>query len=137
MEKTVFEKIVDREIPVECVYEDDLVFAFLDAHPVNYGHTLVIPKKKFVNIFDADEEVFGHMAKTAARIGKALKAATRCEGINLIMNNEAPAGQVVFHAHIHVIPRYTDDGAGHHPVKKEYDAEKAKEIGGALRATLQ
>lgn len=136
MEKTIFEKIVDREIPVDIVYEDDRVLAFFDAHPVNYGHTLVIPKKKFVNIFDADEAVFGHMAQIAARIGRALKEATGCEGINLIMNNEASAGQVVFHAHIHIIPRYTGDGAGHHPPKKEYAPEKAKEIVAKLSGNI-
>jgi histidine triad (HIT) family protein len=137
MEKTVFEKIIDREIPAEIIYEDDSVIAILDAKPVNYGHSLVIPKKKFVNIFDADEAALGHMMKVAAEVGRALQKVTGCPGVNLVMNNEAVAGQVIFHAHLHVIPRFQDDGAGHHPPHKDSDPLKNKEIGDALRAALQ
>jgi histidine triad (HIT) family protein len=136
MEKTIFEKIIDREIPAQIVYEDASVIAFLDAHPVNHGHTLVIPKTKFVNIFDADESVLGHMVQVAGKIGRALKEVTGCDGINLVMNNESAAGQVVFHAHMHVIPRFEGDGAGHHPPKKEFDSVLAEEIVAALTSKL-
>lgn len=132
----IFEKIIAREIPAEIVYEDDIVLAFLDIAPVNHGHTLVVPKKKFVNVFDGDAEVLGHMTKTAQKIAIALKAATKADGINLVMNNEPAAGQKVFHAHLHVIPRFEDDHA-YQPIKhQEYDANIAKEIALHLKTTL-
>lgn len=113
--ETIFAKIIKREIPAHIVYEDDLVLAFLDIEPVNPGHTLIIPKKTFVNIFDGDEEYLAHMIKVSKKIALALKAAGLAEGVNLIMNNEAEAGQKVFHSHLHVVPRKKDDGAYQSP----------------------
>lgn len=137
MEKTIFEKIIDREIPAGIVFEDDRVLAFLDVKPVNHGHILVIPKKKFVNIFDADSELLGYMMSVAGRIGTALRDHLPCDGINIVMNNAAPAGQAVFHAHIHVIPRFSNDGINFHPEHKEYDPEKAKEIVEKLQGNIR
>lgn len=107
----IFEKIIAREIPADIVYEDERVIAFLDINPINKGHTLVVPKKKFINIFDADSEILGHMMRVAQKVARALRTVTHANGVNVVMNNEAAAGQKVFHAHIHVIPRFTDDGA--------------------------
>ncbi len=137
MEKTIFEKIIDREIPADIIYEDDRVFAFLDIKPVNMGHALVIPKKRFENIFDADSELLGYMMQVAGRIGTAMRDNYPCDGINIVMNNATPAGQAVFHAHIHIIPRFSDDGINFHPVHKEYDAEKAKELVAKLRGNIR
>ncbi len=137
MEKTIFEKIIDREIPAEIVYEDDRVLAFLDVKPVNHGHTLVIPKEKFVNIFDANSELLGYMMSVAGRIGTALRDNLPCDGVNIVMNNAAPAGQMVFHAHIHVIPRLSNDGINFHPEHKVYDAEVAKEIVAKLAGNIR
>lgn len=105
----LFSKIIAGEIPCTKVYEDDETFAFLDINPCSKGHTLVVPKKHSRNIFTMTAEEFGKLMQTAHKISAALKAATNADGINVIMNNEAAAGQVVFHAHIHLIPRHTDD----------------------------
>lgn len=106
---TLFAKIITREIPAEIVYEDELVLAFLDINPINHGHTLIVPKKQFKNVFDGDSETLGHMMKVGQKIAKALKTAGLAEGVNLIMNNEAEASQEVWHAHLHVIPRKAGD----------------------------
>ena len=103
---TIFKKIIDREIPADIVYEDDVVLAFLDIHPVRKGHTLVIPKEECVNIFDAKPEVLGHMMVVAQKIARALMKSTDAKGVNIHMNNGHEAGQDVPHAHLHVIPRF-------------------------------
>lgn len=110
MEKTVFEKIIDGEIPCTKVYEDDICLAFLDLHPVNFGHTLVIPKIHARNILTTPDETVGHLYIVAKKIALALQGAVGAEGINIHTNIEEAAGQVVFHTHIHVIPRYASDG---------------------------
>ena len=137
MEKTIFEKIIDREIPADIVYEDDIVLAFLDIAPVNYGHTLIIPKKKFVNIFDGDPAVLAHMVQIGQKLARALKDTLHADGMNLVMNNEASAGQKVFHAHMHLIPRFENDEAFPHFVHRMYDDAKAKEIVASVRDLLQ
>lgn len=111
MPETVFTKILNREIPAHIVYEDDLVLAFLSIEPINHGHTLVIPKKPFVNLFDGDSEALAHMMRVGQKVALALKATKLGEGVNLIMNNGKEAGQEVFHAHLHVVPRNTNDSA--------------------------
>jgi len=103
---TIFKKILDREIPADIVYEDDYTLAFLDINPARKGHTLVIPKIEFENVFDGDPEYLGHMMKTAQKIARSLKTAVGAKGVNISMNNGDAAGQDVFHAHIHVIPRF-------------------------------
>lgn len=110
MEKTVFEKIIDGEIPCTKVYEDDTCLAFLDLHPVNFGHTLVIPKVHARNMLHTPDETVGHLYIIAKKIANALTASVDAEGINIHTNIEEAAGQVIFHTHLHVIPRYKSDG---------------------------
>lgn len=137
MQDTIFEKIIAREIPADIIYEDDLVLAFLDIKPVNHGHTLVIPKKKFRNVFDGDPEVLGHMMRTGQKIARALREITRCDGVNVSMNNEPAAGQEVFHAHLHIIPRFTDDHAFKPINHLSYDETIAKELTSSLQRLLR
>lgn len=120
---TIFEKIIAREIPAHIIYEDEIVLAFLDIKPVHPGHMLIIPKKPFVNIFDGDSETLGHMMKVAMILGNRLQERLGAEGVNLTMNNGAAAGQVVFHAHLHVIPRYENDGSFVAPKHQEVTPE--------------
>lgn len=115
MPETIFAKIISREIPAHIVYEDDMVLAFLDINPTNHGHTLIIPKKHFINIFDGDNETLTHMMKVAKKVALALKKADLAEGVNLIMNNGPEAGQEVWHAHLHVVPRLNGDKVFHKP----------------------
>ncbi len=137
MEESIFTKIIKREIPAEIMYEDEDVIAFLDIKPINHGHTLVVPKVPFTNIFDGDPRVLGHMMQIAQKVAVALRDVTKCDGANILMNNESAAGQEVFHAHIHIIPRKTGDES-YLPAKHlPYDAVIAKEIAASLHEMLQ
>lgn len=107
----IFEKIITRKIPASIIYEDEMVISFLDINPINKGHALVVPKVKFVNIFDADPAVLGHMIHVAKKVSVALRETVDAKGVNILMNNEKAAGQDVFHAHIHVVPRFQSDEA--------------------------
>ncbi|MCA9365519.1 HIT family protein [Candidatus Kaiserbacteria bacterium] len=134
---TIFTKIIEREIPADIVYEDDDILAFLDINPVNKGHTLVIPKKAFVNIFDAKEKIFGKMAIVAAKLGTAIKEATGADGINLIMNNGEAAGQEVPHAHIHIVPRFEGDESFKTPKHVECTKEEFQTIATQIQVALE
>lgn len=110
MTDCIFCKIVAGTLPSSKVYEDGEVLAFLDIAPVNIGHTLVIPKKHFVDIHDTPETTLCAMMHAAKKVAKAIKKMVGAEGINININNEPAAGQIIFHTHLHVIPRYTEDG---------------------------
>ena len=105
----IFCKIKDGEIPSYKVYEDEHVLAFLDITQGTKGHTLVIPKKHFANVYELDEETIYHVFKVVPKLANAIKDAFDPIGLNIINNNDKPL-QSVFHFHIHLIPRYEDDG---------------------------
>ena len=86
------------------------VLAFLDIAPVHYGHTLVIPKEHYQNFLDLPDDLWLEMGRVARQVAQALQKTLYAKGFNLGMNNFEAVGQVVFHAHLHVIPRYPDDG---------------------------
>lgn len=106
----LFCKIGRGEIPSEKIYEDGATFAFLDIHPVNRGHTLVIPKKHSENIFDIDQNDWSEVMKRVHMLAPKVRKAVGAEGVNIGMNNDCAAGQLVFHVHVHIIPRFTNDG---------------------------
>ncbi len=134
-EKELFLKIIHREVPADIVYEDDHTLAFLSIHPNHPGHTLVIPKKYARNLFDMDQESLGHLMNAVQKVAIAVKDATGAGGINLAMNNEAIAGQVIFHAHVHVIPRFTGDNFKFFP-PTEYKPGEAADVAAKIRAQL-
>lgn len=135
MTDCIFCKIIAREIAAEVVYEDEKTFAFLDIRPLHLGHTLVLPKKHFINIYEMEEKYVEDVAKTSQKIARALKEKLKVDGVNVIMNNDTAAGQVVFHAHVHILPRFTDDGFKHWPGKQR-DPEKQKETAKKIREAL-
>jgi histidine triad (HIT) family protein len=120
-------------MPSYKVYEDDATLAFLDIHPVNPGHLLIIPKTHATNIFEISAKDWTAVQETVRKLSIALEKATDADGVNLMMNNREHAGQVVDHAHVHLIPRFKGDGLTlwpHHPIK---DAdEMAEKIRSAL-----
>lgn len=105
MTDTVFSKIISREIPAEIVYEDEKTLAFLDIAPNTPGHTLVIPKKHFRNIFDIDDETLAHVMHTVRKIAPVVRDAVGAKGVHINSNHEHEGGQEVFHLHFHIIPR--------------------------------
>ncbi|MBI4779547.1 HIT family protein, partial [Candidatus Falkowbacteria bacterium] len=98
----IFCKIIAGEIPSYKVYEDDRILAILDINPVNPGHTLVVPKKHFVNIEEADEETLCQVIKTVKKVGFSLKNNLGAPGYNVQVNNDPVAGQAVPHLHFHI-----------------------------------
>ena len=109
----VFCKIVKGEIPAEIVYEDENSLAFLDITPVNPGHVLLISKEHYENLYEMPDDLLAKMAPVIKKLAIAIKSAVNAEGINIGMNNGRPAGQLVFHAHFHIMPRFANDGHTH------------------------
>ena len=106
----VFCKIVKKEMPAKFVGETNNFIAILDANPKTEGHTLIIPKKHFVTILDVPSTLAQEMHKLMQKVSFNLLEKKQGDGFNIIMNNLAPAGQVVMHAHLHIIPRKENDG---------------------------
>jgi histidine triad (HIT) family protein len=113
MAETIFSKILSGEAEASFVYRDELVSAFLDLHPVNPGHTLVIPNKPAVGLADLDDATAARMFNIGRRIAAAMRSSDiECDGINLLLADGEVAGQEVFHVHLHVVPRVSGDGFG-------------------------
>jgi histidine triad (HIT) family protein len=110
MGECIFCKIIKGEIPAAKIYEDDMVFAFLDIAPINYGHVLVIPKEHHQSASTIPEAVAGRMFHVGSRIGIQLKRRDEYDAYNLHLADGTAAGQVVMHAHLHVVPRGVEDG---------------------------
>ncbi|WP_321388257.1 HIT family protein [uncultured Enterococcus sp.] len=112
MEDCIFCKIINQEIPSYKIYEDEIVYAFLDISQVTKGHTLVVPKKHVTDIFEYDADLAADVFARIPKIARALESAfPEVEGLNIVNNNKELAYQSVFHSHIHLIPRYSkDDG---------------------------
>ncbi len=106
MSNCIFCKIIDGSIPSAKIYEDEHVYAFMDIMPLTKGHTLIIPKSHKENVYDLSEEEASNLFKVVPKIASALKDTFGSVGMNLLNNNGAPAGQSVFHFHLHFIPRY-------------------------------
>jgi histidine triad (HIT) family protein len=102
----IFAKILRGELPSYKVYEDDKAFAFLDIMPRAPGHTLILPKASARNILDVDPDDLAHVMKVAQKVARAAMSAFAADGVTLQQFNESAGGQVVFHLHVHVIPRY-------------------------------
>lgn len=102
----IFCKIVAKQAPSSILYEDELVMTFLDIRPLNMGHTLIIPKAHYVDIFDIPAKELAAVYLVAKQLSFAVKEATGADGISIIQQNGKAAGQDVFHLHVHVVPRF-------------------------------
>eukprot|EP01064_Diplonema_japonicum_P030953 TRINITY_DN5399_c0_g2_i2.p1 TRINITY_DN5399_c0_g2~~TRINITY_DN5399_c0_g2_i2.p1 ORF type:complete len:146 (+),score=42.17 TRINITY_DN5399_c0_g2_i2:45-482(+) len=108
--ENIFSKIIDGKVPNYTIFETEHVLAFLDAFPVAKGHALLIPKAKgYSTLLDMPEDAAANLLKELPRLAKAVKAATGCDGVNIVQNNFKGGGQEVFHVHFHVIPRTEGD----------------------------
>lgn len=105
-DSNVFARILRGELPCHKVYETEHVLAFMDVMPRSDGHVLVIPKAKARGIFDIRESDLHHVFSAVQRIARAAREITRADGVSIIQSNESAGGQVVFHMHVHVIPRW-------------------------------
>lgn len=108
----IFCKIANGEIPSATLYEDEDFRVMLDIGPASFGHTLILPKKHYANIYELPEELAAKVFVLAKKTANALKTALDLEGLNVVQNNGSLAGQTVFHFHMHLIPRYQGDEVG-------------------------
>ena len=132
----VFCKIARKQAPASCVYEDENVMAFLDIRPLNIGHTLVIPKDHYVDIFDIPEEHLSQVHKVAKQVSFAIKKATSADGISIIQQNGKAAGQDIFHLHVHVVPRFEGQKLPPFSDLKEVERTKLDELAKKIRQHL-
>ena len=110
MPECIFCRIAAGRAPAAKVLETPRILAFLDIAPVHYGHTLVIPKEHYETFLDLPDELWLEMGQVSRKVAQALRQVMFARGFNIAMNNFDAAGQVVFHAHLHVIPRFLSDG---------------------------
>ena len=135
MQDCMFCKIIKGEIPSHKVYEDKDTVAILDIRPINAGHTLVVPKKHSTDLLDIDDEDLKKAIVVVKRVAKAIKEAVNAQGINLGMNNGKAAGQLVFHPHLHVMPRFENDGYKHW-AGKDISGEELKSLAEKIKKKL-
>ncbi len=129
-------KIIKGELSSEKIYEDKDTFAFLDINPSNHGHTLVVPKKHSENIYSIDEKALASMMKTVRKLAPAIKKALKADGIHIMMNNDPAAGQIVFHSHIHIVPRFEGDSFKHWKKRVSYKDGEIGKVGEKIRSEL-
>ena len=110
MSDCIFCKIANGEIPSNTIFEDDNFRVILDNGPATKGHALVLPKKHYADLFEIPEETVMEAVKVAKKVAGTMKDKLGCDGLNLVQNNGAAAGQTVMHFHLHIIPRYENDG---------------------------
>jgi histidine triad (HIT) family protein len=132
----IFAKILRGEFPCYKVYENEHVLAFLDIMPRVAGHTLVIPKAPARNILDIAPDDLAHVARASQKIAHAAMKAFKADGITLQQFSEAAGGQVVFHLHVHVMPRH-DGIAMLPPASRKEDAKVLEENAAKLIAALK
>lgn len=111
MTDSVFTRIIRREIPAAIVFEDKQVIAFMDAGQVNPGHVLVATRRQVETFMELDETQAAHLFAVAHRVARAVQAAYQPEGMTLLQTNKPAGWQTVPHVHVHVVPRYANDGA--------------------------
>lgn len=113
MSSCLFCRIIHKEIPARIIFENESMLAILDAFPSNPGHFLVIPKQHVATIMEADEALLAEWISTTKRLAQMVQEAIGAAGINILQNNGEAAGQVIPHLHMHVIPRFANDGLKH------------------------
>ena len=132
----IFCKIANGEIPSSTIYEDEFFRVILDLSPATKGHALILPKQHMANIFEMDDTTAEKVFVLAKRIAKAMKSALNCDGLNIVQNNGEVAGQTVFHFHMHIIPRYDNDGQHITWIPGTSEAEEREAIAAQIKSLL-
>lgn len=130
---SIFTKIINNEIPSTKLFEDDKCVVILDISPSNKGHALVIPKQEKETLIDTDDAILQHLILVAKEVAKKQVEVLGCQGYNILINNKPASGQEVPHLHIHVIPRYENDGHKFHFEHKSYEKDEMNEYGNKLK----
>jgi histidine triad (HIT) family protein len=132
----IFCDIINKKANAEILFENESVLAFLDIRPVNYGHTLVIPKIHYENFLALPEEELCELIKVTKNLSGTITNSLNLEGFNIVANNGMAAGQSVFHFHFHIIPRFKDDDFRFRPNLKQYNSGSMREYADKIRAAV-
>jgi histidine triad (HIT) family protein len=130
----IFCKIVAGDIPSHKLDEDDETYSFMDINPWTRGHALVIPKAHSRNLYDIGSDDLAAMHAAAQKLAQRMRDNLNCEGVNILQSSEPVAMQTVFHTHVHVIPRYSDDGLHLPAHPKQVDQDELARIAEQIRA---
>ncbi len=132
----IFCKIISGEFSSYTLYEDEDFKVIFDISPVSRGHAILIAKNHYKNLFELDDQVAAKALVIAKKVASELYSELNCDGFNLLQNNEAIAGQTIFHFHIHLIPRYKDDNISLVPDQGKLDETFAKELSDKIYSKL-
>lgn len=134
---SIFSRIVKGELPSAKVYEDEKTLAFMDIQPASRGHTLIICKEEYHGLLDIPPDTLAAVTRTVQRVAGAINKALKPDGFNILQNNGSAAGQVVFHYHVHIIPRWSGDGFGPFKVMEgNADPEELQQIASQIRTAM-
>ncbi len=134
---TIFDKILDGEIPCHKIYEDDHVLAFLDIGPLSKGHTLLIPKERKAYLHELSDEAGAALGRILPRLARAVMKVSGCDAYNILQNNGGLAHQFVFHVHFHIIPKPDgDQGLGVKWPAGSLEQDAAPELAAAIAQAL-
>lgn len=133
----IFCKIVAGDIPCAKVFESETVLAFLDIAPVSAGHALVLPKDHHPTLMDIPSGLGNDLLAALSAVGGAVMEATGADGLNLMQNNHEAAGQLVHHAHFHLVPRFADDGLRLWPQAGYDDPEQMRKLAATIAGLLK
>ncbi len=132
----IFCKLANKDIPTNIIYEDEKFTVIMDASPATKGHALILPKNHAVNIYELPDEDAADIFVLAKKLATKMTEILHCDGFNIVQNNGEVAGQTVFHFHMHLIPRYLNDGNEDKLTWNHADlsADEIAEIAAKLRA---
>ncbi|OJI09627.1 MAG: HIT family protein [Candidatus Vogelbacteria bacterium CG10_big_fil_rev_8_21_14_0_10_49_38] len=136
MTDCLFCRIAEKEIASYVVYEDETWLAFLDINPVNLGHTLLVPKQHRRNLFDLPADLASKLGPVLQKLAGAVKSGAQADGLNVIWNNEPAAGQIIFHAHVHLVPRFVGDGLEPWPGRRDQTKADFEQTEQAIKQAL-
>jgi histidine triad (HIT) family protein len=127
--KCIFCKIINKDIPNAIIYEDDMFLAFLDKYPINYGHSLLVPKDHFSTILEMPTSLVGEMYSMVPQLSKAIITTIDGNGFNVSQNNGRSANQIIPHVHVHIVPRFSIEKIkGQWPMRKIANIEELKNL---------
>lgn len=135
-ESCIFCKIIAGAIPSAKVFEDENILAFLDLNPIAKGHTLVVPKGHYPTLLDLPSSEGKALLRAMRLVAKAVQEQTGAGGFNCIQNNFGPAGQMVFHSHWHIIPRFANDGLPDWPGGRYSDSTEMQQLAQSINARI-
>lgn len=133
----IFCKIIAGEIPSAIVYEDEDFKAIMDISPAAKGHTIILSKRHYANLFELGDETAARALLVARKIAKAIQEELHCDGMNLLQNNGEAAGQTVFHFHMHLIPRYYKDQVKTTWAQGSYEDGEAAALAAAIASKIE